>query len=50
MTLPGEIPDEAWSPVLYYESPDGEPGDGASVAADTTTTVPGHTFLVFRSV
>jgi glycogen operon protein len=50
VVLPGEFGDAAWSPVLDSGAPDGEPADGAALAAGTAVAVPGQTFLVFRAV
>ncbi len=50
VTLPGRFGDGAWCPVLDSGSADGEPAGGEPFPAEDVTTVPGHTFLVFRSV
>jgi glycogen operon protein len=50
VVLPDEFGDTAWSPALDSGAADGEPADGAALAAGTVIAVPGQTFLVFRSV
>jgi glycogen operon protein len=50
VSLPERFGDTAWAPELDSGTPDGEPASRDPLAAGTSTTVPAHTFLVFRSV